>query len=71
MIPPQLLGELLEDFRCYVAHLWAEKKNLDAVLSDSEQLLRQTFGYTSLRNDPSQRHKADALLARKFHQKDG
>ncbi|MYI42987.1 MAG: DEAD/DEAH box helicase, partial [Rhodothermaceae bacterium] len=51
-----------EDFRCYVAHLWAEKKDLDAVLSDSEQLLRQTFGYTSLRNDPSQRPKADALL---------
>ncbi len=51
-----------EDFRCYVAHLWAEKKNLDAVLSDSEQLLRQTFGYTSLRQDPSQRQKADALL---------
>ena len=51
-----------EDFRCYIAHLWAEKKNLDAVLSDSEQLLRQTFGYTSLRNDPLQREKADALL---------
>ena len=51
-----------EDFRCYVAHLWAEKKNLDSVLSDSEQLLRHTFGYTTLRNDPSQREKADALL---------
>ena len=51
-----------EDFRCYVTHLWAQKKNLDAVLSDSEQLLRHTFGYTSLRNDPSQRQKADALL---------
>ena len=51
-----------EDFRCYVAHLWAQKKNLDAVLVDSEELLRQTFGYTSLRNDPSQRPKADALL---------
>ena len=38
-----------EDFRCYVTHLWAQKKNLDAVLSDSEQLLRHTFGYTSLR----------------------
>lgn len=57
-----LWQEQWEDFRCYVAHLWAEKKNLDAVLSDSEQLLRQTFGYTSLRNDPSQRQKADALL---------
>lgn len=50
------------DFRCYIAHLWAEKKNLDAVLSDSEQLLRQTYGYTSMRNDPEQRQKADALL---------
>ena len=52
-----------EDFRCYIAHLWAEKKNLDAVLADSEQLLRQTYGYTSMRNDPKQRQKADALLA--------
>ncbi len=51
-----------EDFRCYIAHLWAEKKNLDTVLSYSEQLLRQTLGYTSLRNDPLQRNKADALL---------
>ena len=51
-----------EDFRCYVAHLWAEKNNLDAVLADSEQILRNTYGYTSLRNDPAQRHKADALL---------
>ena len=50
------------DFRCYVAHLWAEKKNLDAVLSDSEQLLRATYGYTSLRNDPTQSAKAQALL---------
>lgn len=51
-----------EDFRCYIAHLWAEKKNLDAVLAESEQLLRQTYGYTSMRNDPAQRVKADALL---------
>ena len=61
------LSELLredqwEDFRCYIAHLWAEKRNLNAVLSSSEQLLRCTFGYTSLRNDPSQRQMADALL---------
>jgi hypothetical protein len=52
-----------EDFRCYIAHLWAEKKNLDAVLADSEQLLRQTYGYTTMRNDPAKREKADALLA--------
>ncbi|MCY4341341.1 MAG: DEAD/DEAH box helicase [Gammaproteobacteria bacterium] len=51
-----------EDFRCYIAHLWTEKKNLDAVLADSEQVLRQTYGYTSMRNDPAQRQKADALL---------
>lgn len=51
-----------EDFRCYVAHLWAEKKNLDAVLADADQLLRQTYGYTTLRNDPAQRGRADALL---------
>lgn len=51
-----------EDFRCYVAHLWAEKKNLDDVLADTEQLLRQTYGYTTMRNDPAQREKADALL---------
>ncbi len=51
-----------EDFRCYIAHLWAEKKNLDAVLAESEQLLRQTYGYTTLRKDPAQRDKAEALL---------
>ena len=51
-----------EDFRCYIAHLWVEKKTLDAVLADSEQLLRQTYGYTTLRNDPVSRPKADALL---------
>lgn len=51
-----------DDFRCYVAHLWAEKKNLDAVLADSEQLLRQTYGYTTLRNNVASRNKADALL---------
>ena len=51
-----------EDFRCYVAHLWAEKKSLDSVLADSERLLRQTYGYTALRNDPKTHDQADALL---------
>ena len=32
------------------------------MLAESEQLLRQTYGYTTLRNDPAQRDKADALL---------
>ena len=57
-----LWQEQWEDFRSYIAHLWAEKKNLDAVLNDSEHLLRHTYGYTSLRSDPSQKEKADVLL---------
>lgn len=52
-----------EDLRCYIAHLWAEKQSLDAVLAESEQLLRQTYGYTTLRNNKTSRAKADALLA--------
>ena len=60
-----------EDFRCYIAHLMAEKENLRTVLSESEQLLRYTFGYTSLRNDPLQYDKAEALLnaTREYAQK--
>ena len=54
--------EQWEDFRCYVAHLWNEKKNLDAVLSSTEQLLRNTFGYGILESNPSQKRKADKLL---------
>ncbi|NQE05825.1 ATP-dependent DNA helicase [ANME-1 cluster archaeon GoMg1] len=50
------------DFRCYVAHLWNEKKNLDAVIADTEQLLRNTFGYGLLRSNQSDRGKADILL---------
>jgi len=52
------------DFRCYVAHLWNEKKNLDAVLAEAEQLLRNTYGFGSLqgRSDNSSRQKAQALL---------
>ena len=40
--------EQWSDFRCYVAHLWNDKKNLDAVLNETEQLLRNTFGYNRL-----------------------
>jgi len=55
-------GEQWEDFRCYVAHLFNEKKNLDAVLASTEQLLRNTYGYSELRNTPGGREKADKLL---------
>lgn len=52
------------DFRSYVAHLWNEKKELDVVINQAEQLLRGTYGYSSLRSkgDESSRKKADAVL---------
>ena len=52
------------DFRCYVAHLWNEKKNLEAVLAETEQLLRNTFGYNRLQanGEETQQRKARALL---------
>jgi len=57
-----LQEEQWEDFRCYVAHLWSEKKNLEAVLADTEQLLRNTFGYGVLRASNTGKAKADKLL---------
>lgn len=52
------------DFRCYVAHLWNEKRNLDAVLAETEQLLRNTYGFGALQaqSDAGARQKARALL---------
>ncbi|KAF5416903.1 MAG: ATP-dependent DNA helicase Hel308 [Candidatus Methanogaster sp.] len=55
-------GEQWDDFRCYVAHLWNEKKNLDAVLADTDQLLRNTYGYGVLSSSQDGKEKADALL---------
>jgi len=55
-------NEQWDDFRCYVAHLWNEKKNLDAVLSNTEQLLRNTLGYGWLESRPDQKLKAEKLL---------
>lgn len=54
--------EQWEDFRCYVAHLWNEKKNLDAVLSETDQLLRNTYGYGILNSSHDGKEKARALL---------
>jgi replicative superfamily II helicase len=51
-----------EDFRCYVAHLWNEKKNLEDVLADTEQLLRNTYGYGLLRSSINGRTKVERLL---------
>ena len=66
-----------DDFRCYIAHLWSEKKNLDAVLSDTEQLLRNTYGYGLLKDVENGKLKAEKLLeatknyARKLANKPG
>jgi len=53
-----------QDFRCYVAHLMRETNDLDAVLTETDELLRSTFGYSSLRATQSaaDAEKADALL---------
>lgn len=50
------------DFRCYIAHLCNEKESLDDVLSDTEQLLRNTYGYTVLKSSFGGEVKAKALL---------
>lgn len=51
------------DYRSYVAHLFAQKKNLDAVLAETELLLRNTFGYSTLAEAaPAQRDKGVRLL---------
>lgn len=63
-------SEQWDDFRSYIAHLWNEKRNLDAVLNEAEQFLRHTYGYSSLRSkkDESSRKKADLVLeATKFY----
>ena len=52
------------DFRSYIAHLWNEKRNLDEVIAEAEQLLRNTYGFSSLRAKPDMQsqQQADALL---------
>jgi len=57
-------GEQWTDFRSYIAHLWGEKRNLDAVLGETEQMLRNTLGYSSLQRgkDPGGQDKAKRLL---------
>lgn len=55
------------DFRRYVAHLWNETQDLDEMLANTEQLLRNTFGYQSLRGRPVEREKAETLLEATKH----
>jgi len=39
-----------EDFRCYIAHLLNEKKELQATLNEMDQMLSNTFGYSELKS---------------------
>ncbi len=52
------------DFRSYIAHLWNEKKSLDGVLADTEAVLRNTLGYSTLQSsgNAKEKKKAAALL---------
>lgn len=55
-------GQQWDDFRCYIAHMLTEKKDLDMVLADTEQLLRNSYGYSVLRSSEGGKEKADKLL---------
>jgi replicative superfamily II helicase len=59
-----IMEDQWSDFRNYIAHLWNEKQNLDAVISEAEITLRNTFGFGSLRakGDDESNLKAEALL---------
>lgn len=50
------------DFRCYIAHLCNEKDRLDNIISDMEQLLRNTLGYNSVKAGPNGNIKSKKLL---------
>jgi len=39
-----------EDFRCYIAHLLNEKKELQATLNEMDRMLSNTFGYSELKS---------------------
>lgn len=68
--------EQWSDFRSYIAHLYNDAKDLNKTLADTEQALRNTFGYGTLRasNKSADRNRAAALLeaakayARELHE---
>lgn len=55
-------------FRSYVAHLWAQKRNLETVIAETDGLLRSTFGYSALRasTEEGKREQARALREATF-----
>lgn len=50
------------DFRCYIAHLCNEKDKLDDIISDMEQLLRNTLGYNTIKASQNGNIKSKKLL---------
>lgn len=50
------------DFRCYIAHLCNQKEKLDDVISDMEQMLRNTFGYNAIKSEANGNIKSKQLL---------
>lgn len=52
------------DFRLFVAHLLKEAENLDRLQTQTEQLLRSTFGYSLMRrnDDPQSLVRAASLI---------
>lgn len=50
------------DFRCYIAHLCNERDKLDDILSDMEQLLRNTLGYNAIKASQNGSIKSKQLL---------
>lgn len=56
-----IYNEEWTDFRCYIAHMCNEKESLDEIISDMEQLLRNTYGYNVLKSTRDGK-KAKVLL---------
>ncbi|MCK9263775.1 MAG: DEAD/DEAH box helicase [Deltaproteobacteria bacterium] len=52
------------DFRSFVAHLLKEARNVDILRTQTEQVLRSTYGYSLMRGDDSQRsqYRATRLI---------
>ena len=69
--------EQWEDFRCYVNHLVHEIGNLDRVIANVEDSLRNTYGYRVLQESPQGQARARKLVdvtklyARKIAQNPG
>ena len=53
-------GEQWSDFRSYIAHLYNEVKDLNRMLAETEQVLRNTFGYGTMRSSGASRDRARA-----------